>query len=167
MERLTADLLQLARTAAGGDTTRGGAVDLAELVRAELTRAIPDDRRLVAGRVTSAVVAGDRGRLAQVLSNLVDNALRHARSNVTLALARGASWVELRVADDGPGIAAADRDAVFEPFVRLDVHRGRGGGGAGLGLAIVRDIVAAHGGTIQIADNEPGAVFIVRLPPAA
>jgi len=168
MERLTADLLQVARTAANGDDPQVNvAVDLSELVHVELSRPVPAGRRLVAGRVSPAVVAGDRDRLAQVLANLVDNALRHARRDVTVGVARGASWVELRVADDGHGIAVADRDAVFEPFVRLDAHRTRDRGGAGLGLAIARDIVAAHGGTIQIADNEPGAVFIVRLPATA
>ena len=112
------------------------------------------------------MVAGDRGQLAQVLTNLVDNALRHARRDVVVGVVRGTASVELRVADDGPGIPLAERDAVFEPFVRLDGHRTRRGGGSGLGLAIVRDIVGAHGGTVQIMENDPGAVFVVRLPAA-
>jgi signal transduction histidine kinase len=165
MERLTADLLRLARSEiAGARAPTGTAVDLEDLVRTELARVVPGDRRLVAGRVSSAVVAGDRDQLARMLSNLVDNALRHARRDVTISLVRGTASVELRVADDGAGIAPESRDAVFEPFVRLDEHRTRSRGGAGLGLAIVRDIVIAHGGTIQIMDNEPGAAFVVRLP---
>ena len=166
MERLTADLLRLARTdaVAGGQPSPRVAVDLAELVRLELARPLPEGRRLIADRISAAVVAGDRGQLAQVLTNLVDNALRHARHDVTIGVVRGTTSVELRVADDGPGIPPADRDAVFEPFVRLDDHRTRSGGGSGLGLAIVRDIVAAHAGTVQIADNHPGAVIVVRLP---
>ncbi len=168
MERLTADLLRLARTEAlGAPAPARVAVDLAELVRLELRRRVPHDRRLVAGRVSSAVVAGDRGELAQVLANLVDNALRHATRDVTVGVVHGSTSVELRVADDGPGIPLADRDAVFEPFVRLDDHRTRGGGGSGLGLAIVRDIVGAHGGTVHIMDNDPGAIVVVRLPAAS
>ena len=165
MERLTADLLRLARTEAVGVRPPVKApVDLAELVRLELRRPVPADRRLVAGRLSSAVVAGDRDQLTRVLANLVDNALRHARRDVTVGVARGTTSIELRVADDGPGIPIAERESVFEPFVRLDHHRTRSGGGAGLGLAIVRDIVGAHGGTVQIMDAEPGSIFVVRLP---
>lgn len=74
------------------------------------------------------------------------------------------SSARLTIADDGPGIPTADRQRVFERFVRLDQGRARDAGGTGLGLAIVADIVAAHGGQVWVDDNHPGARFHVRLP---
>jgi signal transduction histidine kinase len=70
----------------------------------------------------------------------------------------------LIIADDGPGIPPADRDRVFERFVRLDEGRARDAGGTGLGLAIVADIVTAHRGRVRIDDNHPGAKVWVELP---
>jgi signal transduction histidine kinase len=164
MERMTDDLLLLGRTGEASVPLRLGPVDLGDLVTAEVSRVVPPDRRLVASEVAAVTVIGDREQLARMLSNLVDNALRHARRQVTVAMAVGSSSVEIKVADDGPGIDRADREVVFDPFVRLDGHRDRHQGGAGLGLAIVRQVVLAHHGTIRIGDNDPGAVFVVRLP---
>jgi signal transduction histidine kinase len=164
MERMTDDLLQLGRTGEMSVPLRLGPVDLAELVTAELSRAVPADRRLVASEVAEVTITGDREQLARMLSNLVENALRHARQKVAIGVTAGTSSVEIKVSDDGPGIDRADRDVVFDPFVRLDQHRDRHQGGAGLGLAIVRQVVLAHHGTIRVAENEPGAVFVVRLP---
>jgi signal transduction histidine kinase len=71
----------------------------------------------------------------------------------------------LRVADDGPGVPAADRERIFERFVRLDDARSRDEGGAGLGLAIARDLVLAHGGSLAVGEAPGGgALFEVRLP---
>ena len=164
MERMTDDLLLLSRTGEMSVPLRLGPVDMGELVDAELARAVPADRRLVASEVAALTITGDRDLLARMLSNLVDNALRHARRQVTIAVTAGSSSVEIKVTDDGSGIDRADREVVFDPFVRLDEHRDRHQGGAGLGLAIVRQVVVAHHGTIRVADNEPGAVFVVRLP---
>jgi signal transduction histidine kinase len=164
MERLTDDLLLLGRTGETSVPLRLGPVDLGDLVTAELSRGVPADRRLVASEVAAVTVTGDREQLARMLSNLVDNALRHARRQVTVAVTVGSSSVEIKVADDGPGIDRADREVVFNPFVRLDGHRDRHQGGAGLGLAIVRQVVLAHHGTIRVRDNGPGALFVVRLP---
>ena len=164
MERMTDDLLLLGRTGETSVPLRLGPVDLGDLVTAELSRGVPADRRLVASEVAAVTVTGDREQLARMLSNLVDNALRHARRQVTVAVTVGSSSVEIKVADDGPGIDRADREVVFNPFVRLDGHRDRHQGGAGLGLAIVRQVVLAHHGTIRVRDNGPGALFVVRLP---
>jgi signal transduction histidine kinase len=95
-----------------------------------------------------------------VLVNLVDNAVRHARTGVRVTVAPRT----LSVADDGPGIAAADRARVFDRFTRLDWDRGRESGGAGLGLAIVRELVQAHGGTVSLEDAAPGLVVTVHFP---
>ena len=168
MEKLTTDLLQLARAGSGGAGPRHAdavPVDLAGLVRDELARPVPPERRLVLAAPAPAIeVLGDRDQLAQVLTNLVDNALRHAAHEVTISLSRGTTSAELRVADDGPGIPPRHREAVFEPFFRLDEHRTRAAGGTGLGLAIARELVRAHGGTVEVHDAEPGAAFVVRLP---
>jgi len=73
----------------------------------------------------------------------------------------------LIVSDDGPGVPEAERERIFERFVRLDTDRARSAGGSGLGLAIVAEIVAAHGGTVVVEDAPGGgAGFVVRLPVA-
>ncbi len=115
----------------------------------------------VTAQVVPVRVTGDPHHLHRVLRNLVDNAARHARRTVSITLTKSG----LVVADDGPGIPAADRDRVFDRFVRLDEDRSRRGGGAGLGLAIVRELVAAHGGTVTVgASPTGGAEFHVTLP---
>ena len=112
-------------------------------------------------------VVGDRGQLVRVLRNLVDNAHRHARSRVLVTLGRDGDRAVLDIADDGPGVPAADRIRIFERFVRLDDARARADGGSGLGLAIVAEVVAAHDGQVWVEDAPGGgALFRVRLPAA-
>ncbi len=125
-----------------------------------------------AGGADSAVlVQGVPERLERLLVNLVDNAVRYAKSSVTVAVSRDGAWAELSVTDDGPGIPAADRERVFGRFTRLDDARSRDGdeaGGAGLGLAIVRATAQAHGGTAFLEAADPtGLRAVVRLPTAA
>jgi signal transduction histidine kinase len=113
-----------------------------------------------------AVVFADRHRTEQVVRNLLDNAQHHASNTVRVAIDATANEVEMRVADDGPGIPPDDRQRVFERFVRLDKSRSRAAGGTGLGLAVVRSIIEAHGGRVTV-DNDPilgGAVFTFVLP---
>jgi signal transduction histidine kinase len=105
-------------------------------------------------------VLAEAGAVRRVLVNLVDNAVRHARSRVTVTVAPRT----LTVADDGPGIPPGDRARVFDRFTRLDWDRGRESGGAGLGLAIVRELVAAHGGSVTLSDGNPGLVVTVHFP---
>ena len=113
----------------------------------------------------AATVLGDPVALRRVLANLVDNAVRHADRSVCLSVEQRDGTATVAVTDDGPGIAAADRERVFDRFTRLDAGRGREEGGAGLGLAIVRELVRAHGGTVTLADAGPGLRAEVRLPP--
>jgi signal transduction histidine kinase len=115
-------------------------------------------------------VAGDEGALRQLLWILIDNALRYARSKISVALEVDSGWARLMVGDDGPGIAAEDRERIFERFYKVDAARGGGdaGGpahGAGLGLSIARWITEQHGGRI-IADRSTagGAGLYVDLP---
>jgi signal transduction histidine kinase len=115
-----------------------------------------------------AVVNADADRLGQVLTNLLDNALRHTPpgGRVTIAAAVGPDDVRLTVADSGEGIAPEHLPHLFERFYRVDAARDRAHGGAGVGLAIVRAIVHAHGGTVTAASDGPGqgATFTVTLP---
>jgi signal transduction histidine kinase len=107
---------------------------------------------------------GDRHLLERVVTNLVDNGVRHARSRVRLAAVPERGQRVLSVVDDGPGIPSADRERVFGRFARRDDARARDAGGAGLGLAIVRELVRRHGGSVRLADAEPGVRAEVRLP---
>ena len=122
------------------------------------------------GPVAPAQVRADPVRLAQVLDNLVGNALRYTASGgrVQLGLAIDGSAVVISVRDDGPGLTAAQAALVFERFYRVDPSRSRDAGGSGLGLAITKSLVEAMGGSASVASGGPGhgTTFAVRLPRA-
>ncbi|WP_282084335.1 ATP-binding protein [Streptomyces tendae] len=161
LQRLAADLLLLARLDAG-ERPAEARVDLAALAReaAEGRAGVS-----VRGAEDPVSVAGSRGQLGRVLANLLDNAQRHARSAVEVSVRRDGDAVVAAVADDGDGVPAADRERIFERFVRLDAARSRDDGGAGLGLAIARDVAVRHGGTLTVHDAPAGgALFELRLP---
>jgi signal transduction histidine kinase len=173
--RLTAlvqGLLVLARADEGALGVTRRPVDLDDLVVAETARlrgvARPDGRGSLAVDATAvgpARVDGDEGLLGQVVHNLVANAARHADTRVAVALDERDGRAVLTVDDDGAGVAEADRERVFERFVRLDEARARDSGGSGLGLAIVREIVRVHGGSVSITTSPlGGARFVVDLP---
>jgi len=167
LERLVDDLLLLARADEGSAVGTHDLVDLDELVLAEARDLQARGTVTVDGAgISAGRVRGDREQLRRVVRNLLDNAEHHAAHTVSVALHQDEDLVELVVGDDGPGIPPDERQRVFERFVRLDGDRNRRGGGAGLGLSIVRDIVAAHGGTAEAADAERGARFVVLLPAA-
>jgi two-component system sensor histidine kinase BaeS len=110
---------------------------------------------------------GDRAQLGLLLSNLIDNALRHtpAKGAVCVRLNAAEGRAVLQVADTGEGIPAGELSRVFERFYRVDKARARQTGGTGLGLAIVRHVAEAHGGTVRV-DSElgRGSSFTVSLP---
>ena len=168
MERLTNDLLILARGQHSTDLRRAENVAVADLIDRVTQRLVPAERRLIVrNALMPASIHGDPEQLHRMLSNVIDNALRHARRTVVVEAVVGSISVELRVSDDGPGVAVADRETIFRPFIRLDDHRTRGSagtGGTGLGLAIVEQIVEGQHGTIRVLDNQPGATFAIRLP---
>lgn len=164
MRVLIEDLLLLARADEQSLIVRIEEVPLDELAEVEAAR-VRRDGCTVHTAISAARLIGDRAAVSRVIRNLVDNAVRHAKSRVDIAVGSQDSNVILTVSDDGPGIAAADRARVFERFVRLDSDRARSGGGTGLGLAIVAEIVAAHGGTVSIGDRRGGGTtIIVTLP---
>jgi len=136
-------------------------------VRLDLTallQSIADDRAearqdVAFGGEERVVVTGQSLGLKRLFSNLVDNALKYGAS-ARIKLRRDDGRVLVDIEDDGPGIPAAQRETVFEPFVRLS----DGASGAGLGLAAARSIARAHGGDIVILDGEKGALLRVTLP---
>jgi signal transduction histidine kinase len=157
--RLTEDLLVLARLDAGAPETVGRAVHLDDLMTEKVWALVTPDVTVDTKQVSAAQVIGHREQLRRVVSNLLDNAVRHAASGRLPR--RGRRVVTFAVIDDGPGIPPAQCADVFECFRRLDDARS----GTGLGLAIARDLVAQHGGSIAIDPGPPaGTRFVVMLP---
>ena len=175
VERLSAlveDLLVLAR--AGDDTSTRPAEDIDALDLLEHVA-----RRYAAARVPVCVdvpahrpgyvppaVRAPRGEVVRAVGNLVDNAVRHAATGVSLAASARGALVELTVTDDGHGIPERERERVFDRFARLDEARDRDSGGSGLGLAITRELVRRSGGTVRLEDAAPGVRAVVSLPRA-
>ncbi|GAA1018719.1 hypothetical protein Aple_026430 [Acrocarpospora pleiomorpha] len=163
VQAILSDLLMLAGLESGAAAKRQR-VDLAALTRAELKQRArtPPIRSSLEDGVT---VEGVPSQLSRMLTNLLDNAQRHARHLVDIEVHRDSDSALVTVSDDGPGIAVADRERIFERFTRLDTARSRDRGGTGLGLAIVNDVVHAHSGTILVGESpHGGGRFDVRLP---
>ena len=171
MKSISDALLELAQGDAGKPVVRDPCdlADLADESVALLQRIATEHGAKLVARLEGAPVLGDAGRLGRVILNLTVNAILHNEPGVTVTVFTDVieGMSELRVADDGRGIAAADLGGIFERFRRVDASRSRHTGGAGLGLAIVRQTVEAHGGTIAVTSEVgKGTVFIVRLPKA-
>lgn len=165
MSRLVEDLLLLAKADEHAVRLDLVDVDLDDLAGEEVSRLRTTRGLRIEPHVRPVRVQGDPDRLRQVITNLADNAARHARSTVRLRVGPDGDDALVVVEDDGPGIAPKDRQHVFERFVRLDDSRGRSSGGSGLGLAIVQEIVRAHHGSVVIADAEGGGCRMeVRIP---
>jgi signal transduction histidine kinase len=164
MEALVQNLLYLARVDDGVEAPHSP-VDLDDVVLEEVRRlqsSVPI--RLSTKAVSGAPVLGNRADLGRAVRNLLENAVRHARSSVDLRLTAVDGVVRLDVADDGPGVAQDDRTRIFDRFFKADAARERGVAGSGLGLPIARAIVEAHGGVLELADADAGARFELRLP---
>ena len=174
LRRLATDVRQASAAEEEALAIDAGPVDPVALANAAISAAAP---RYAArgvelayrGADAAPVVRGDEERLAQVLANLLDNALRHTSpgGRVWVGVERGPGTVLVRVQDDGSGLALDQVEAIFERFHRGDLARAdTDGGGSGLGLTIARAIVRAHGGTLSAASPGPakGATFTVTLP---
>jgi signal transduction histidine kinase len=169
LSRLAEDLLALARLEEGGGQARaaGSPVDVAALVGKLPAEYAHAPVAVVADAPAPCLVTGDAEALRRMLVNLVDNAVRYARSRVTVAAHPAGDSVLVTVTDDGQGIPAPQAERAFERFTTLDDARARRDGdvtGAGLGLAIVRATALAHGGRAWLEDAEPGLRAAVRLP---
>ena len=167
--RLVTELLDLSRIEAGAQPLRLAILDVADLLADVVAEAevmavgAGRDVRLDAfTRPDAARVVADRGRLCQVLVNLLDNATRHSPPGgvVTVIAYRNGAGMTIDVSDEGPGIAPADRARIFERFTRGERATG---GGTGLGLAIARWAMDLHGGTITAVDPPGGRGCCVRL----
>ncbi|WP_214323957.1 sensor histidine kinase [Nonomuraea sediminis] len=174
LEAIVGDLLTIERLEAGQPIDREP-INLAELVTAVCERRPQPHKDFEYSLEPGVMVIGDRLRLARLLTNLIDNAERHAATTITFRVRQEPSpkpdahrfpngVAVLEVADDGPGIDPDRREAVFQRFARLDTARDRYAGGTGLGLAIARQIAEAHGGTLRIENSAQGARFVLRLP---
>lgn len=169
LERLVQGMLVLARADEGALRPEPVEVDLDDLLLEEARRVRGAGLAVDTSGVRASRVRGDAALLAQLVRNLVDNAARHARTGIALAVSPDGSGgrVTLTIDDDGDGIPLADRDRVFDRFVRLDDARARDTGGSGLGLAIAREIARAHGGAVRVEDAPTGGARLrVELPAA-
>ncbi|MFE0148181.1 sensor histidine kinase [Nonomuraea sp. NPDC059007] len=161
LQAIVTDLLTLAKLDAGASGAKEP-VDLADLVISETIR--PRVKKVVTSLDPGVVVTGDRLRLARLLTNLIDNAERHADHTITITVREQDGRAVLEILDDGAGIAHDQRDIVFRRFTRLDASRNRDAGGTGLGLPIAREIATSHHGTLTIGDSARGARFVLSLP---
>ncbi|MDX3107151.1 sensor histidine kinase [Nonomuraea angiospora] len=160
LQSLAADLLILAKLDAG-EPLRAAELDLGQVAAEESVRARRrPEVRLELDIEPDVVMKGSRAHLDRLMTNLADNAVRHAASTVRVRVHAEEEQAVLEVQDDGPGIPPEQREAVFARFTRLDEARARDAGGAGLGLPIARDIAHLHGGTLVYADSG----FIAKFP---
>jgi two-component system phosphate regulon sensor histidine kinase PhoR len=170
MTALVEGLLTLARADSGKLDLQRGPVELKHLVEENLAlfRPLAGARGVIlSASLMQAVVFGDAVRLAQVVTNLLSNAIHynHPGGRVHLRLCVLSGEAALYVTDTGCGIPEEDRPSIFERFYRVDKARSRTSGGNGLGLAICKSIVEAHGGTIGFETKSGrGSAFWVRLP---
>jgi two-component system OmpR family sensor kinase len=168
MTSLVEDLLLLARLDAGRELVLGD-VDLVPLAVdavSDAHAASPDHVWSLDAPEDPIIVTGDRGRLHQVIANLLANARVHTPEGTVVVTELRVDGTEavVTVTDDGPGISAALQSVLFERFARGDGSRARATGSTGLGLSIVAAVVEGHGGTVAVA-SEPGRTrFTVRLP---
>jgi hypothetical protein len=169
MRKLIESLLALARFDAGQEVLQRQPFDLAQTVQdsVELVQPLAEERGVtITVAADSLAITGDAGRLAQVVTNLLTNAIQYNRSEgeVRVTLEPQNGLAVLTVADTGQGIDEENLPRVFGRFFRADASR-TGAGNAGLGLAITKAIVVAHGGTIEVTSTESvGTTFTVRLP---
>ncbi|MHB8960988.1 MAG: sensor histidine kinase [Candidatus Limnocylindrales bacterium] len=173
LTRMVNELAELWRAEAHQLPLRTEDLDAAEVAREVAARFAPQAAaRGIAIAVPSSHVAvtADRDRVAQILSNYLSNALRHAPdgSSVEVAVEATPDCGRISVTDHGPGLASDQLEAVFERFYRVDAARTRASGGAGIGLAIVRALADAMGGLAWAESGGPGtgATFLVELPAA-
>ncbi|TQS31284.1 HAMP domain-containing histidine kinase [Microbispora sp. KK1-11] len=162
LEEIVDDLLLLTRLR-GADAAPPELIELGALVTEEVSALGPGVPVRVRA-VGDVRVRGSRIQLARVIGNLLSNGRRHAAGAVTVTVDSAGGQALVAVTDDGAGVPPADRERVFERFVRLDEARRRDAGGSGLGLAISRDIAHAHKGTLRIEDSPVGARFVLTLP---
>ncbi len=163
LERLVADLLVLAAADEGAPVSTT-AVDLDGIVLEEAVRARQSGVSVDTTDVSAGPVRANPDQLRRVVRNLVENAVQHAATRISLAVGTDHATVWLEVSDDGPGVPEAEQELVFERFHRADRARSRGNPGTGLGLAIARTLAERAGGSVAVVNGPPGATFRLELP---
>ena len=165
LQDLATDLLFLARLDSGAAEPPMDPVDLVELVRTTVRKRGAERCAVTLDLPAELLVPGNFLWLTRLLTNLLDNAQRHARHTISVRAYTDADRREavLEVRNDGPAIAPSDRGRIFERFARLDDARSRDHGGAGLGLPIALDIARHHGGTLTVTGAQDGPAFEARL----
>lgn len=172
MQRIVDDLLDLSRIESGGWVPNPAVLGVETVVTEALSgiRSIAEAKGITLDtriEPSAREIYGDRTALRQILSNLLENAVRHtARGSVTVAASKRPSGLELSVSDTGEGIASEHLSRIFERFYRADSGRARESGGTGLGLAIVRHLVEAHGGKVQARSTEGFGTSITMVFPS-
>ncbi|WP_308431929.1 HAMP domain-containing sensor histidine kinase [Microbacterium sp. R1] len=167
LQGIVESLLLLARLDEGASTL-DEAVDLDDIALGEVRRLRAAGLDVDGTGIHAARVHGDPRLLGQLVRNLADNAARHSRGRVAIAVIPSDGYVFVTVEDDGAGVLAEERERIFERFVRLDEARSRDAGGSGLGLAIARGIAASSGGSLTVDDSRwGGARFVLTLPRGA
>ncbi|MEO5888168.1 MAG: HAMP domain-containing sensor histidine kinase [Anaerolineales bacterium] len=173
MHRMALDLLDLARFEGGIADLKMSTIDVGTLLRGIVEKFTPQAQKAGVGLQVNIQnnlppLIADGDRLAQVFTNLMDNALKFTPANgqVTLSAANAGGEMELSVADTGIGVAGEALPRLFDRFYQVDASRAGGENhGAGLGLAIVKEIVQAHGGRIIVRSQaEHGTTFVIYLP---
>jgi signal transduction histidine kinase len=162
-------LLGIAEAEAGAGRARMGLLDLSEIARtaAEFYEPVAEERgfALALQAEPGIMIRGDRHLLSQAIANLVDNALKYAGGGeVSIRVLQRDGHAVLEVADRGPGIPEADRQTVFDRFVRLEPSRSTPGNG--LGLSLVRAVARRHHGAARLDDNRPGLRAVLEFPAA-
>ncbi len=140
-------------------------VPLVAAAVAEFAKRSPYELELVADpKLTKQTMMGDPERITQILNNLLENANRWTEKKILVRTGVTDGYYWAQILDDGPGVPEAERENIFERFVRLEPDRARSSGGSGLGLAISRSLAEAHGGTLRCLPTDKGALFELRLP---
>jgi signal transduction histidine kinase len=160
-------LLRIAQIESGIPARRFAKVDLSELLRTMIEVYQPmaeeNQQRFTADIASGLTIWGDRELLAQMVANVIENAMKHspAGASIGLTTVQSPTAIAVTVIDSGPGIPAADRGRVFRRFYRLESSRSKPG--SGLGLSLVETIAALHRVSIDLTDNSPGLRFTLRF----
>ena len=181
MYHMFLDLLDLARKDSGIAEFRNDPVDINDLMQKVVDKFTPQAKEaqveLLFRSEVIPVVRGDADKLAQVFSNILDNAIKYSPSagQVVMTSRLSDNWLVVQISDTGPGITPGEIERVFDRFYQMDKSHHGNTHRVGLGLAIAREIVIAHGGSISVINRanaeinhknsqKQGSIFIVRLP---
>jgi signal transduction histidine kinase len=166
LEDLVDQLLLVAKTDDRQLAAQRRPVELdALLAEVRATTAVAHHLHIEIAVPPDAVTIGNPGHLARMFRNILDNAIRYAENRVLVAATATAETVQVEISDDGPGIPVAERERVFDRFVRLDTSREHTSGSTGLGLSIAKEIAIAHGGHIAITEARSGGTRVVITLP--